>query len=518
MQIKEFEAFSLKECLQQVRQGMGPEAVILETRKFRKGGVLGWGARDAVRIVAATGITVDEDAASHRRESTGSGKRQTSVAESKKPGPTQVASAQIPVASTTPSAAIAAARLAYARNSDHREARPAPVQNNKASKMQPRADEAEVDLIPGSRYGADRHPAERFQGERETDAAERLLRDWEISSELTGRDQKDRKSLTVNSATENERLSYLEQAMKEIRDSLSSLHAGQRESHERTVNAVVSAVTPVLSGVAQALQEENEQDLSPFQDLVDRLVEAGVSPALARELVDEIPDLGAWKEQAQRPLAEAALRSKIAHRVASAGPIHLTPGKLKAVALIGPTGVGKTTTIAKLAAHFALVENKKVALLTVDTYRIAAVEQLKTYSQIIDIPISVAYSHAEVLPALAAYADYDLLLIDTAGRSQKNIMQVGELKTLLEAVSCETQLVLSAQTKESDMLEAARRFSAARVDRLLFTKLDETSTYGTLLNVADATGIPLSYLATGQKVPEDIEIADGARLANMLLN
>jgi flagellar biosynthesis protein FlhF len=217
-------------------------------------------------------------------------------------------------------------------------------------------------------------------------------------------------------------------------------------------------------------------------------------------------------------LAVSALRDLISRRISNCGPIELTPGKLKAVALIGSTGVGKTTTIAKLAAHFALMQGKRVGLLTVDTYRIAAVEQLKTYSQIIGLPLSVAYNHAEVPPIIEEYADYDLLLIDTAGRSQKHIMQVGELKSLLEAVNCETHLVLSAQIKEQDMMEAARRFSAARVDRLIFTKLDETSSYGTLLNVADRTGIPLSYLTTGQKVPEDLEIAEGSKLASLILD
>ena len=240
--------------------------------------------------------------------------------------------------------------------------------------------------------------------------------------------------------------------------------------------------------------------------------------ALAHELLDALPDFGAWSEEAQDPLAVSALRDLIGRRVSSSGPIDLTPGTLKAVALIGPTGVGKTTTIAKLAAHFALVEKKRVALLTMDTYRIAAVEQLKIYSQILDIPIGVAYSQAEVAPVIAQYADFDLLLIDTAGRSQKNIMQVGELKGLLETVGCETHLVLSAQTKEQDMIETAQRFSAARVDRLIFSKLDETDSIGTLLNVADRTGIPLSYLTTGQKVPEDLELANGGKLASLLLD
>jgi len=187
------------------------------------------------------------------------------------------------------------------------------------------------------------------------------------------------------------------------------------------------------------------------------------------------------------------------------------------VALIGPTGVGKTTTIAKLAAHYALVEKRRVGLLTLDTYRIAAVEQLRTYSEIMNLPLKVARNAGEVPGALEALGDRDLLLIDTAGRSQKNIVHVAELRALLGAVECETHLVLSASTRLRDLLQQVDRFGGPGVDRLLFSKLDETTTYGTLATVALETRIPVSYLTTGQKVPEDIEVADPDRLATLAL-
>jgi flagellar biosynthesis protein FlhF len=153
-----------------------------------------------------------------------------------------------------------------------------------------------------------------------------------------------------------------------------------------------------------------------------------------------------------------------------------------------------------------------------DTYRIAAVEQLKTYGQIIDIPIRVAYTSAEIAPALESFAGFDIVLIDTAGRSQKNLMQVSELKSLVDTAGCETHLVLAASTKEKDLLDQVARFRESGVDRILFTKLDETTTYGTMYTIAAKTGIPVSYLTTGQKVPEDIEPADGARLASLVLD
>lgn len=479
MQIKEFEAYSLKDCLQQVREVLGPEAVILETRKFRKGGLLGFGARDAVCVVAATGITVKNDVKERVSGTAPSTEKSTPVNEP--PGKPAVSSRQT-AAMAAQAAAIAAARSAYIRKETTNgttSSRLAASRPGNVATAQPVTPEPAPEKSPMSRQRTQRHPEP---------------------------------VVATPPVSENQRLDTLERAMQEIRESLLALKQAQQEAHERTLTAVVSAVAPAVQ--ARPAVEASAQRLP---ELYRRLRASGISETLAQELLAELPDLSAWREEAQQPLAESALRDLLTRRIHCAGPIVLTPGTLKAVALIGPTGVGKTTTIAKLAAHFALVERKKVALLTVDTYRIAAVEQLKTYSQIIDIPVAVAYNPAEVLPAVQQFADYDLLLIDTAGRSQKNIMQVGELKALLEMVRCETHLVLSALIKTEDMLEAARRFSAACVDRLLFSKLDETGTYGTLFEVADQTGIPLSYLTTGQKVPEDIETADPATLVDLIL-
>jgi flagellar biosynthesis protein FlhF len=178
------------------------------------------------------------------------------------------------------------------------------------------------------------------------------------------------------------------------------------------------------------------------------------------------------------------------------------------VALVGPTGVGKTTTIAKLAANFALFEGKSVGLVTIDTYRIAAVEQLKTYSEIINLPIEVVYTAADLKHALQKLANKQLVLIDTAGRSQKNKQQIRELKHFFNGRRLdETHLVLSANTKLEDLLETAESFRELGINRLIFTKLDETNSFSNLIQLAGKLSIPLSYVTTGQSVPEDIEVA-----------
>lgn len=178
------------------------------------------------------------------------------------------------------------------------------------------------------------------------------------------------------------------------------------------------------------------------------------------------------------------------------------------VVLIGPTGVGKTTTIAKLAANFALFEGKSVGLITIDTYRIAAVEQLKTYAEIINLPIEVVYTVGEFKKALSKLGDKDLILVDTAGRSQKNKHHIKELKQFLAGRNPdETHLVLSANTKLDDLLETAEAFQAVSYNRLIITKLDETNELDNIIEFLDKINIPISYVTTGQSVPEDIEVA-----------
>lgn len=188
-------------------------------------------------------------------------------------------------------------------------------------------------------------------------------------------------------------------------------------------------------------------------------------------------------------------------------PIKIS-SKPTVVVLIGPTGVGKTTTIAKLAANFALFEGKSVGLITIDTYRIAAVEQLKTYAEIINLPIEVVYTVGEFKKALSKLGDKDLILVDTAGRSQKNKHHIKELKQFLAGRNPdETHLVLSANTKLDDLLETAEAFQAVSYNRLIITKLDETNELGNIIEFLERINIPISYVTTGQSVPEDIEVA-----------
>ncbi|MBO8127491.1 MAG: flagellar biosynthesis protein FlhF, partial [Firmicutes bacterium] len=188
------------------------------------------------------------------------------------------------------------------------------------------------------------------------------------------------------------------------------------------------------------------------------------------------------------------------------------------IALIGPTGVGKTTTIAKLAAQFALFDGRDVGLITADTYRIAAVDQLKTYAEIIGVPLEVVFSVEEIAEARVRLAHKDVILIDTAGRSQKNEEQLKELQEYLQAVKpTDVALVLSATTHPRGLLDCLERFKPCNYNQLIFTKIDEVETYGAMYNTLRDSGLPLTYLTTGQNVPDDISPGSPEYIAGLLL-
>lgn len=255
----------------------------------------------------------------------------------------------------------------------------------------------------------------------------------------------------------------------------------------------------------------------PLSDLYLRLLQNEVEEKLAEKVVRELEEKIVNNDDKSPENLQSFLLSKITNLLGEPAPIELDNDS-KVVALIGPTGVGKTTTIAKLAANFVLQGEKKVAFVTADTYRIAAIDQLKTYAEIIGVPVEVVFTPSELKTGIEKHLDKDLILIDTPGRSQKNTNQMYELKDFLDSSRPHSvHLVLSATTKYKDLLDVIERFSIVPIDKIIFTKLDETNNFGCILNVCTKMKKQISYLTTGQNVPEDIEIPDSKRLAKLIL-
>jgi len=279
----------------------------------------------------------------------------------------------------------------------------------------------------------------------------------------------------------------------------------------------VHAMVDSLSRNGQ--MEQWTPDLPPeLASAYARLLEADAPEPSARALVLEALGSASPDELATPGSARAAVRRALEESLAVAPPIRPVAGAKRVAALVGPTGVGKTTTVAKLAADLKLRRGARVGLLTVDSYRIAAVEQLRTYADIIDVPLAAADGPEAARRALDDLGPLDVVLVDTAGRSPRDEERIRELGDLLAAIRPdEVHLVLGASTSRRGLRAAADLFAPARPDRLILTKLDEAETLGPLLAVLGPDDRPVAYLATGQDVPDDLEPADRGRLARLIL-
>lgn len=250
---------------------------------------------------------------------------------------------------------------------------------------------------------------------------------------------------------------------------------------------------------------------SHLQSLIGLLHQQGVADKHIRELIPRVVQTtnpSEALEQAKLALKESLHLSQVA---AKSHP--------RVLALIGPTGVGKTTTIAKLAAQYAIFNGLNVGLITADTYRIAAVEQLKTYAEIIGVPLQVVFSVDEMKSAVDRLGHKDVILVDTAGRSQKNEEQVAELQSYLQAVQpSDVALVLSATTSAQSMIDCLECFSPCQYNQLIFTKIDEASSYGAMYGAIRDAQKPLTFVTFGQTVPDDIRPGDPDYIVQLLLS
>jgi flagellar biosynthesis protein FlhF len=320
--------------------------------------------------------------------------------------------------------------------------------------------------------------------------------------------------------------------------------AGRKEATCVEITAAVEYATPVIASQKE-ISDENKIKLLPGTgdtelkslifnllsqtsqaqslglqshqfDTYSRMVECGLEEKLAAKILQKVLEqnpqqITKYDKEPAMDLMKKVLPCK--------GEIDLNGYGPKKVAFVGPTGVGKTTTIAKIAAEYALRRGKKVALISLDTYRLGAIDQMRIYGEIMEVPFEIAGGKDDLCRIVANHSDKDLILIDTTGRSHQDKDYSCQLQEIFDAVGgVEIHLVLSVTAQEKLLAETYRQFSPIGVDRVLFTKLDEGLSFGSLFNFSVRNRLPISYFTSGQRVPEDLEVASPDRVISLIFN
>lgn len=451
--LKTYQATSMAQALAEVKRDLGRDAVILHTRSFRKGGLMGLGGRPMWEVTASQNINV----------------------------PQRVTRGQYLAAADGQAAPEYAAQAAQALL-DLGEAR---------SVKQPIA----VNLdwpTPEAREETWRRQVGLQRPSSKPAAAPVVAPsiDPELSREVT----------------------EIKQLVKSIIQTAPAAVAAPVTS-QAAATATLDAPVPVAPA-----RRSMPSELGEFHA---QLLRQDVEEKLADGLMDQLRLSLAGTKHYDSKLIADRLCDLIASRIQTTSheaprPTHFH--KPRVIALIGPTGVGKTTTIAKLAAEFKLRRNQRVGLVTIDTYRIAAVDQLRTYAEIIEVPLRTVLSAGELHQAIYGMPDVDVILIDTAGRSQNDSPRLNELRSFLAAAGAdEVHLVISATANRRVAMNTMHRFGPLGANRIILTKLDEAESYGTILSLSAGGASALSFVTTGQDVPDDIETADPWRLAQRVL-
>lgn len=440
MLVKTFQAPSMAEALRMVKAELGPDAMILSTKKEKTGGILGFFSKQAYRVTAA-------------------------IDPARKPAPPQ----SIPPA-------------AY---------REAPVRERTA-----REEMESSMLAPLARELKDLREKVDALARREEEA-----RKDEIS--VDG----ERSSSTHDGGINLKNIPRSD--LEEIKKLLLATLTKSQEGSARTVE------WPSVGENSPSEEPSGEELLPEDSPLAVELARNGVSTDLIRKIIDTLNTL---PPQSDNQSINGRLGETLGRLIKFAGAPRLKKNSPRIIALVGPTGVGKTTTTAKLAAMYALNRGNKVALITMDIFRVGAVEQLKTYSRIMGIPLEVASTPKELEKAVEKHSACDLIFIDTAGRSHKDKEKLDEMKSFLEhKIPVEVYLCLSATTKDRELEEILHRFSIFQISKVVFTKIDESESLGNMVNLLMKDNLSIAYFTTGQRVPEDIEVATSAKLADMIL-
>lgn len=469
MRVKRYIVDTMPEAMQFIRSELGTDAVILSTKDIKVGGFLGMFSRRKIEVIAAV---EKEDKAKSGSQS--------------KP--------KMAVAAVPGGAVPQAYKKAAGMNAGHNQGAATATAIAPSKETVPKREEEY------ERFAAALNQAAAAQTE------EKLESGLEESGIKTHSSREEGRSPNRQAADSSD------QSREGITDSGLEISATEQK--------LLTELREMKEWMAQLSRQslEAQQLPEPLQHIRDRLLKQDVSAKLAEEWINAATD--AWN-QSGKSLGDEELQSVIHQYMEAFLSERFGGGVEKATNIVyiaGPTGVGKTTTIAKIAAEQLFKHQRKVGFITSDTYRISAVEQLRTYASILNVPMEVVQSPGEMQRAMQRLQDCDLILMDTAGRNYRNELLVSELQSLLShTAQSETYLVLSLTSKSSDMIEITDHFAKYALDKVIFTKMDETGSYGSILNVLDSYNLRLSYMTNGQNVPDDLVIPDSRMLCKLLL-
>ena len=457
----------MKEAMEQVKEELGRDAVILHTKKYREGGFMGYNGKEVVEVTAAIEDTPDDNQLKNRA------KRSVNAEHDQ----------QSPMGNTLDVVSKAA-----------------PLPNTILSQYKTNGTETGVRMAEAPITAPVFKPL----------IPETPLTNSQTGRVLTTETIEEATQANVATTKEDEEVTPVNDAQPVVQPVMIASNPEDAEKIQK-LEAELAQMKTLLT---QVMSKDQPQD------------EVSLQEALRRQEVEEdiLKDMAAKTAAGDMLMdsldkrAPGVVAGYLEGKLNFAEGIKLNKHGVRIVALIGATGVGKTTTLAKIAARFVLEKNIRAALITADTYRISAVEQLKTYSDIIGLPLEIVYTPEELKVAIHKHRDKDLILIDTAGRSQHNDYQMKELQDFLAVDSrIEKHLVMSATTKNRDVADILQKFSVCEPGRVIFTKTDETSTLGLIVNLLADKDISLSFMTNGQSVPDDIIPATADRLAALLL-
>ena len=539
MKLKTYQAWTMAEALEFVKSDLGTDAVILHTRTFERGGFFGLGRRSVVEITAARSQDMP------RIES-----RTESRASRVEPKPRPVAAGEAGDAHR-----MTAAARAYGIQS-------VPVGEPRANEPLDMESEREKTkrLAQAMAISLEKQAAARASATRN----EEVVREVATRPAVTPKDEPKRETPAEGPARHFMLVNEANQSGGAVRLTAAVVRppADLPDAPSASISPTHTSI-PAVRPVVETKDVSAEPELAQISEVVGRVLKrspvdpvAGVSrggdcavaapapasrrrpasieaahallieqefgPELADRLIRELSRRFAEHDEPVNEAVRAALLERIAAilptDIGDAFEVEAGRHGARRIALVGPTGVGKTTTLAKIAAHLKLKRGLRVGIVAADTYRIAAVDQLRTYAEILDLPVEIASSPRDAARACESLRDVDVILIDTAGRSQNDHMKLSELKAFIASADPdETHLVLSATASMRTLAREAEAFGSVGVDRMILTKLDEAASFGALVTLVERLGKKLSFLTHGQEVPDHIEIARGRRLAALVL-